>query len=69
MLWGDLHVWGEDGGSWRVDVATGPVSAAVPDCTWPRTSSSPMNSDGEAITGGTLADPIVPVGRDVDNCW
>ncbi len=66
---GDLHVWGEDGGTWRVDVSSGPASAPVPDCTWPRTSSSPMNSAGVAITGGTLEDPIVPVGRHVENCW
>jgi len=66
---GALHIWDEGGHSWRIDPAAGPVAAAVPTCTWPRTSSSPLSSDGVLIEPGTIADPVVVSTRPVDDCW
>jgi hypothetical protein len=66
---GDFHVWDEAGHSWRIDPTDGPVTAPMPTCFWPRTSSSPLSSDGVLIEPGTIDDPVVVVNRPVDNCW
>lgn len=66
---GEFLVWDEAGHSWRIDPVAGPVSATMPTCFWPRTSSSPLSSDGVLIEPGTIDDPIVVVNRPVDDCW
>lgn len=66
---GVLHVWDDAGDAWVVDPVSGPQTAPVPTCTWPRTSSSGLSDAGVLVEPGTPDDPVVVVSRPVDDCW
>jgi len=72
VIWtreGDLMVWNFQGGSWRIDPVSGPVTAPEPTCSWPRTSSSDLSADGVRINTGTVANPVDVIETGADNCW